>query len=228
MHINQETRAEIKGLVKRVVELLSSKEIAIDERLGPGLHARFLRNLLHSPTIRQDLSYARRKRVIKSAGTASELLDHAPLSNQPSPVRSGGSLSPTPSQEMNFDMFSAVGVGATEAPYFQGLDNTGLGLSFTTPAEANIPAGKVNSTPGTLSDMFSPPLGGDAYMMQTMQAFGGNGNTNAYDWQANRESHTVNISFSVLSDEGVVDGYVWFPQFQQNMGMDTLFGQQSQ
>lgn len=215
-------------MVKRVVELLSSKEIAIDERLGPGLHARFLRNLLHSPTIRQDTSYARRKRVTKSVGTASELIDHMPLSNQPSPVRSGGSLSPTPSQEMNLDMFSAVGVGATETPYFQGLDNSGLGLSYMNPVEAGIPAGKINSNPGTLSDMFSPPLGGDTYMMQSMQAFGGNGNTNAYDWQANRESHLVKNSFSALSDEEVVDGYVWFPQFQQNMGMDTLFGQHSQ
>ena len=90
---------------------------------------------------------------------------------------------------MTFDMFSAVGVGATEAPYFQEMDNTGLGLSYMAPAEASAPAGKVNSAPGGLSDMFSPPLGGDSYMMQTMQAFGGNGNTNTYDWQANREFH---------------------------------------
>lgn len=206
-HLSPETRAEIKGLVQKVVELLSSKDIAIDERHGPGLYARFLRNLLQSPILRQD-SYARRSRMTKSAGATPELFDHAtlaPISNQPSPARSGGSLSPPPSQEMtSFDMFAPVGVGATD-PYFPGLDTASpaLGLSYMT-ADATTTNGSVGSSAGTMSDMLMPPLNGDDYLLQNMQALGGGG-SNTFDWQSN-------------------SGYVqWFPQLQQNMGMNMLF-----
>lgn len=177
---------EIKGLVQKVVGLLGSKEVAIDERHGPGLYARFLRNLLQSPILRQD-SFPRRSRIPKSAGTTPELSDHAalaPISNYPSPARSGGSLSPPPSQEMtSFDMFAPVGVGATD-PYFQGLDNasTALGLTYM-PTDANTNG---NPPAGTLSDIFMPPLPGDALIMQNMQVLSG-GNSNSFDWQSNSE-----------------------------------------
>ncbi|KXN91714.1 Protein priB [Leucoagaricus sp. SymC.cos] len=206
-HLSLETRAEIKGLVQKVVELLSSKDIAIDERHGPGLYARFLRNLLQSPILRQD-SLPRRSRITKSAGATPELSDHAslaPMSNQPSPARSGGSLSPPPSQEMiSFDMFAPIGLGATD-PYFPGLDTASpaLGLSYMT-AEATT-NGRTGSSTGTMSDMLMPPLSGDDYLLQNMQALGGNSNSNSFDWQSN-------------------SGYAqWFPQLQQNMGMNVFF-----
>jgi len=203
-HLSQETRTEIKGLVQKVVEVLSSKEVAIDERHGPGLYARFIRNLLQSPILRQDAVPRRNRSMPKSAGATPELSDRAslaPISNQSSPVRSGGSLSPPPSQEMtSFDMFAPVGVGATD-PYFQGLDNasTALGLSYMS-TDGN---GRMDSSAGTMSDMFMPPLNGDQLIMENMQVLGG-GSSDSFDWQSN-------------------NGYVWFPQFQQNMGMNTLF-----
>ncbi|KAJ3568477.1 hypothetical protein NP233_g5683 [Leucocoprinus birnbaumii] len=206
-HLSPETRAEIKGLVQRVVELLSSKDIAIDERHGPGLYARFLRNLLQSPVLRQD-SIPRRARMTKSAGATPELSDHAtlaPISTQPSPTRSGGSLSPPPSQEMrSFDVFAPVGVGATD-PYFPGLDTAmpALGLSYMA-GDGTTNEG-VGSTAGTMSDMLMPPLNGDSYLLQNLQTLGGGG-SNSYDWgQSNSNA------------------FLWYPQFQQNTGMNVLF-----
>ncbi|KAF9453407.1 hypothetical protein P691DRAFT_694680 [Macrolepiota fuliginosa MF-IS2] len=204
-HMSPETRTEIKGLVQSVVELLSSKEVAIDERHGPGLYARFLRNLLQAPILRQDPLARRNRSIPKSAGATPELSDHAslaPISSHPSPARSGGSLSPPPSQEMtSFDMFAPVGIGATD-PYFQGLDSTStaLGLTYMTDANSNSNS---NTSAGTISDMFMPPLTGDNLIMQNMQVLSG-GNPGSFDWQSN-------------------NGYAWYPQFQQNMGMNTLF-----
>lgn len=97
---------------------------------------------------------------------------------------------------MTFDMFSAVGVGATEVPYFQGLDNTGLGLTYMTPADATT-NGRTDSSAGTLSDMFNPPLHGDSYMMQTMQALG-DGGSNSFDWQSNSELLLIFIMMAIV------------------------------
>ncbi|KAF5359499.1 hypothetical protein D9756_003353 [Leucocoprinus leucothites] len=183
-HLSPETRAEIKGLIQRVVELLSSKDIAIDERHGPGLYARFLRNLLQSPILRQD-SFPRRIRMTKSAGATPELSDHAtlaPISNQPSPVRSGGSLSPPPSQEMtSFDLFTPVGVGATD-PYFPGLDTASPALGLTYMATDAATNGRTGSSSGTMNELLMPPLNGDEYIMQNMQALSGGGSSSYNDW----------------------------------------------
>jgi hypothetical protein len=44
-----ERRREIRSLVQEAVNLLQSPEVAIDERHGPRLYAKFLRRLLNSP-----------------------------------------------------------------------------------------------------------------------------------------------------------------------------------
>lgn len=190
-HLSPETCAEIKGLVQKVVELLSSEDIAIDERHGPGLYARFLRNLLQSPVLRQG---PRHLRMTKSAGATPELSDHtslAPMLDYPSPVRSGGSLSPLPSQEMiSFDMFAPVGVGATD-PYFPGLDTASPTLSLTYTADA-IPNGRVSSLTGNMPmlDMLMPPLNGDNYLSQVFS--GGGSNSNGWG-QSNSEYVPSNL-----------------------------------
>ena len=169
-HLSPETRAEIKGLVQKVVELLSSEAIAIDERNGPGLYARFLRNLLQSPVLQDP--FPRHLRLTQSTRTTSELLDYvslAPMSNYSSPIRSGGSPSPLPSQEMtSFDMFAPVGVGATD-PYFPGLD-TSPTLSYTDATTT----GRVDPLIGT---MLMPPLNGDDYLFQMLC-----GGSNTHNW----------------------------------------------
>lgn len=159
--------------MQKVVELLSSEAIAIDERNGPGLYARFLRNLLQSPVLQDP--YPRHLRMTKSTRTTPELLDHvslAPRSNYSSPIRSGGSPSPLPSEEMtSFDMFAPVGVGATD-PYFPGLDT-----SPTLPYMDATTTGRVGPSIGTVSDMLMPPLNGDDYLLQML-----GGGSNTHDW----------------------------------------------
>ncbi|EED85958.1 predicted protein [Postia placenta Mad-698-R] len=51
-HLSRERRVEIRDLVQRVIDLLSSPEVAIDDRHGPKLYARFLQGLLATPMAR--------------------------------------------------------------------------------------------------------------------------------------------------------------------------------
>ncbi|OSX58940.1 hypothetical protein POSPLADRAFT_1049102 [Postia placenta MAD-698-R-SB12] len=51
-HLSRERRVEIRDLVQRVIDLLSSPEVAIDDRHGPKLYSRFLQGLLATPMAR--------------------------------------------------------------------------------------------------------------------------------------------------------------------------------
>jgi hypothetical protein len=83
-------------------------------------------------------------------------------------------------------MFAPIGVGATD-PYFPGLDTASPALGLTYMAGDAATNGRGGSS--TISEMLMPPLSGDDYLLQNMQALGGTGsNTNSYDWgQSNSE-----------------------------------------
>jgi hypothetical protein len=82
----------------------------------------------------------------------------------------------------SFDVFAPVGVGATD-PYFPGLDTASapLGLTYmTTDTSTN---GRVGS--GTVGDMLMPPLSGDDFLLQNMQAL--SGSNTGFDVYSNSE-----------------------------------------
>ncbi|KAJ3535551.1 hypothetical protein NM688_g6964 [Phlebia brevispora] len=58
-YIGDEQRIEIRGKVEQIIELFGSPEVAIDDRHGPKLYARFLQGLLDSPAA----SLERKRRV---------------------------------------------------------------------------------------------------------------------------------------------------------------------
>ncbi|PPR05790.1 hypothetical protein CVT24_006845 [Panaeolus cyanescens] len=53
-YLAPQTRVEIRALVQRVIDLLGSPEVAIDERHGPKIYSRFLEKLLAKPMARLD------------------------------------------------------------------------------------------------------------------------------------------------------------------------------
>ncbi|KAF8986590.1 hypothetical protein BDQ17DRAFT_1436191 [Cyathus striatus] len=204
-YLSIEQRVEIRGLVQKVVDLLGSAEIAIDERHGPKLYSRFLKNLLAAPMARTDpmspgaLSGAslprQRSRAQKSTS------GQTPVQ---SPEAARDSLSPPPNQAiLSFDTFAPM--GATD-PYAHEVNGTssindlnGLGINFFQPELPQYDNDIMQSMqsladPSTWSDMNMPLQGNQS-----------------------TPSHFVNQ----LTTSKIIGltGFNWMPQLQQNLDL---------
>lgn len=146
-YLTHQMRVEIRSLVQKVIDLLSAPDIAVDDRHGPKLYAKFLKNLLAKPLARIDPApgsaenatppRARSKPVKTPSGgeystpptsagsharfpSASGSVFHAP-----SPATSG-SLSPPPAESLtDFNNFRPVGgidPYAPDAPIMNAYD----------------------------------------------------------------------------------------------------------
>jgi hypothetical protein len=154
---------EIRGLVQQVVDLLGSKEVAIDDRHGPKLYSRFLKGLLasrmarddvHSPGSRRTSPKARNNKSAHSQTSTPDQEHSFDFSQSsfdlPSP------MSPHPTEAaMSFDQFAPVSAGIDpfvtgQAPAHMDQNRIGLGM--------NIP------------DFFQPPLPFDDEILQSMQS----------------------------------------------------------
>jgi hypothetical protein len=122
-YIDATKRAAIRSRVQSVIDFFSSPEIAIDNRHGPKLYARFLKGLLASPMVAEPNSpgYNRpsRKRGTRSKSSSTPSGEFSELPNigfqnsfehAPSPASTTYSLSPQPSQAaLSFDQFAPSG-----------------------------------------------------------------------------------------------------------------------
>jgi len=177
---------EIRGLVQRVIDLLGSPAVAIDDRHGPKLYSRFLEKLLAKPMARLDsmspasaanasLPRVKQRRPKSSSGQTSDSAAGAfeipsTVYNHPSPATSS-SLSPPPTEAaLSFDTFAPVG-GAID-PFAP---------------ESSIPSMSVHSTStgGTAmgglmmaEEFFQPPLPFDDHIVQSLQSL-----TDPSGWQ---------------------------------------------
>jgi hypothetical protein len=159
-------------MVQRVIDLLGSPDIAIDDRHGPKLYSKFLKGLLAAPMARSDSSIpsgtiqkARRpKPAAQTPGLPPAGISFAV--DHPSPATSA-SLSPPPRETaLSFDTFAPVGPVDPFAPEFAGSSQVlqigaddGNGLSI-------------------MSDFFQPPLPFDENILQSFQSL-----TDPSGWQ---------------------------------------------
>ena len=83
-YIPRQTKVEIRDLVQKIVDLLGSPEVAIDDRHGPKLYSRFLESLLSSPAASLDRSLDKRQRIkAKSESPMAQKLELRDLSSMP-------------------------------------------------------------------------------------------------------------------------------------------------
>jgi hypothetical protein len=198
-YLTPETRVEIRALVQKVVDLLGSPEVAIDDRHGPKLYSRFLEKLLAKPMARLDpmspgvssnASLSRGKgRATRSPASqtpASSTFDLPPVYNHPSPVTSS-SLSPPPTDSaLSFDNFAPMGP----------TDPFALEAAASVAASNSADSSSLDAMMS--ADFFQPPLEFDDHIVQSLQSL-----TDPSGWQ--------DIS---------LPGFNWMTQFQQNLGLD--------
>ncbi|KAJ3787022.1 hypothetical protein GGU10DRAFT_156771 [Lentinula aff. detonsa] len=119
-YIDATKRAAIRSRVQSVIDFFSDPEIAIDNRHGPKLYARFLKSLLAQPMVAEPTSpgynkHRRRSNRNKSSTPNAESPDIASngfnhTSEYASPATTTHSLSPPPSTAaMSFDQFAPSG-----------------------------------------------------------------------------------------------------------------------
>ncbi|KAL0064811.1 hypothetical protein AAF712_008208 [Marasmius tenuissimus] len=118
-HIDDAARAEILQRVQSTINYLGSPQVGMDERYGPKMYAKFLKNLLASPLVTSGGDVSRRRSTKRSPTSATsssmDISNHSnqiagtgngSASNHPSPSTTH-SLSPPASHEaMSFDQFA--------------------------------------------------------------------------------------------------------------------------
>ncbi|KAH9949980.1 hypothetical protein B0H21DRAFT_832802 [Amylocystis lapponica] len=195
-HLPRDQRADIRQSVQRVIDLLGSPEVAIDERHGPMLYARFLQGLLASPMARLDHSPASTKRNTGSPRNVK-------------PKRSVSSKSPPPASELE----NALGTGSAR----QSLSPPISDASPLTPPQVSVDpyaqsqAGMAAYAPQQqmVTDFTTPPylaapLPFDSELLQTMHSL-----TDLNTWP----------------NMMVLPGFNWMvPDNDSNMRMDQTIG----
>ncbi|KAI4522795.1 hypothetical protein K525DRAFT_222833 [Schizophyllum commune Loenen D] len=139
-YFDYDRRVEIHGLVTRVIDFLSSPDIAVDDQHGPKLHARFLKGLLASPLAQVT--------QVRRASSQSKSSHNSPPAAASSPESTTGM--PTPATAAtSFNKFTPINPFAQPAPT--------MGTATGGTADFN------------LEDMFNPPLQYDAAIFERMQ-----------------------------------------------------------
>ncbi|KAG6831799.1 hypothetical protein H0H92_007476 [Tricholoma furcatifolium] len=161
-YLTIQKRLEIRDVVQKVVDLLSSPEIAIDDRQGPGLYARFLKGLLAAPMAQVDPTSPPplRKTLRVSPSTASYPTEVQQRNAHNTKSRaSSASLSPAPRLEaLSFESFAPVGAVDPFAPPGSAVSNS-LALHVGGDDGTGLPA-----------DFFQPPLPFDDAILNSMQS----------------------------------------------------------
>ncbi|KZT29605.1 hypothetical protein NEOLEDRAFT_1127315 [Neolentinus lepideus HHB14362 ss-1] len=194
-YLTREQRVEIRRLVQKVIDLLGSPEVSIDDRHGPKLYSRFLKGLLAASTAQVDQkadvkrSHSHRAQKHHASGSEHvvEPLYDTSQSSHPSPD-SGYSLSPPPSNEaMSFNQFAPP--------------STGVDPFVSRPANIN----DQDALTMNWSELFQPTLPGDNDLVQTMQSLGQsnffNDSGDPFSWMS-YQNGTVQPQLQYSSHEG--------------------------
>jgi hypothetical protein len=139
-----ERRREIRSLVQESVNLLQSPDVAIDEKHGPRLYAKFLRRLLNSPLAALEppsparsptASSSRRSQPPTVPPISTATYDNSRVMNDfaahslpqaqdaPSPA-SSASLSPPNEAASSFDQFAPMEAGIDPFAYIMDTDHS--------------------------------------------------------------------------------------------------------
>ena len=160
-------------MVQRVIGLLGSPEIAIDDRHGPKLYSKFLKGLLAAPMARSESSspsggmHKARKPILSTQTSGPSTSRSSFIVDHPSPSTSA-SLSPPPRETaLSFDTFAPVGAVDPFAPEFAGSGSQSLLIGADDGTTLNM-----------MSDFFQPPLPFDDNILQSFQSL-----TDPSGWQ---------------------------------------------
>jgi hypothetical protein len=208
-YLSPEKRHDIRNKVQRVIDLLSSPDIAIDNSHGPKLYAKFLKGLLASPMTRLDsqspaaspsaLPRSRSNRRTKTA--TSPVSPDSAFTTSPA-VATRSSLSPPPNGDaLSFDNFAPLR-GAVD-PFANG---TQVGIQNAMGLEMS-----------SMADLFNPPLSIDTQIMDNLQQTLGDPTAT---W--NCECFFV-CFFFVMRLTIFLAAFNWlshYQTFQQNIGLD--------
>jgi len=192
-YLSSEKRHDIRNKVQRVIDLLSSPDIAIDNSHGPKLYAKFLKGLLASPMTRLEsqspaasptaLPRSRSNRRTKTA-TSPVSPDSASTASPPVAMRS--SLSPPPNGDaLSFDNFAPLR-GAVD-PFAHG---TQVGIQNAMGLEMS-----------SMADLFNPPLSIDTQIMDNLQQTLGDPTAtwNSFNWLSHYQTFQQNIGLDLTS-----------------------------
>ncbi|KAG6918634.1 hypothetical protein DXG01_012753 [Tephrocybe rancida] len=165
-YLTVQKRLEIREVVQKVVDLLGSAEIAIDDRHGPGLYSRFLKGLLAAPMAQVDPtspSAPTRKSRMPSAPAPAppplEVNTHYQTAYNDSRA-SSVSLSPVPTPgALSFESFAPVMGLDPFAPRGNGTTNS-LALHL----------GNEEGSSNLTSDFFQTSLPFDDAILNSMQS----------------------------------------------------------
>ncbi|KZT00764.1 uncharacterized protein LAESUDRAFT_764298 [Laetiporus sulphureus 93-53] len=159
-YLSRDKRIEIRNLVQRVIDLLGSPKVAIDDRHGPKLYARFLHGLLSTPIARIDHSPA----SLRRDGVSRRSTKHSSASSGTSSARQSLSPPPPVSNTSSPKAFTphTPPPTVTHAPF----DHLNHSPPATVSGSPQLQMQSNLEAPG----FFSPPLFYDAELIQSMQS----------------------------------------------------------
>ncbi|KZT73649.1 hypothetical protein DAEQUDRAFT_721712 [Daedalea quercina L-15889] len=161
VYLSSEQRVEIKDLVQRVIDLLGSPEVAIDDRHGPKLYARFLQGLLSTPMARIDHSPSSLRRDATASRRFKTTSSTASSPSHPG-TSTRQSLSPTPGST------SAQSSPKPHTPS-PALPSASSSTPAVVAAGSYLPTSSQVAMSGFVAPM-SPPLFFDSELIQSMQS----------------------------------------------------------
>lgn len=198
--LDDQARTDIRAIVQSVIDYLGSPEIAIDDKHGPKLYARFLKNLMASPLVKR--KGTRPKSVTTSPSTDASSISYQSWTNgtngtadHPSPATTTHSLSPPPSHEaMSFDQLAPSSEGGWgNVDPFAPPPNLGNGVTMDIPSQSQDYNGLFfnGTTASTDEDM-------------TLQSYS--------------DPNSWNPGMNWLSQLNFQNDTQMYPQFQYNLG----------
>lgn len=148
--LSSEKRHDIRNKVQRVIDLLSSPDIAIDNSHGPKLCAKFLRGLLAFPLTRLEsqLPAASPSAVPRSPSNRRSETAVSSVSWDSATTAVATGSSPSPPDTISFHNF---------APLKGAVDGTQVGIQNAMGLEMNM------------SDWFNPPMSIDTQNVDNLQ-----------------------------------------------------------
>ncbi|PCH42434.1 hypothetical protein WOLCODRAFT_120564 [Wolfiporia cocos MD-104 SS10] len=163
-YLSRTQRVEIRDLVQRVIDLLGSPEVAVDDRHGPKLYSRFLSGLLSMPNAQIDYQPPKREPGHRRTPSKTPSSTSSPLARDALPLSARGSLSPPPTSSSSNSPKQPITpppASPLSSQFYQAVQ---------TP-----PGGAIISQPSPPTDLeapgfFSPPLFYDSELLQSMQS----------------------------------------------------------
>jgi hypothetical protein len=145
-YLSMEQRVEIRSLVQQVVDLLGSPDVAIDDRHGPKLYARFLKGLLSSSVVKGNTPSPGKQPHMNLQQQQQQQQQQKPRAPKPIPATSSMPTSPEIGlSEIHHSVGGASGVGGNGGAV--GVVADGRPIGSPPPQQAPSPTSTSSMSP---------------------------------------------------------------------------------